>query len=67
MKKHPCEKIRAGKYLYRGYILSKIPYYEPEQRDVWEGVNSITNEGGFHAYTKRAIKNLIDIDLSNKN
>lgn len=33
----PCKKIKAGKYKYRGWIISCVGYYEPEERCVvWE-------------------------------
>jgi hypothetical protein len=61
---YSCKKIKAGKYEYRGWVISRVGYYEPERRVCWEGVNPITNCGDFHGYSKKQIKELIDISLS---
>ena len=60
----PCKKIRAGKYEYRGWIISRVGYYEPEQRVVWEAYDPNTGCADFHGYSKQEIKWLIDEDLS---
>jgi hypothetical protein len=61
--KFPCKKIKAGTYEYRGWIISSVGYYHPEQKVCWEGVDPETQSGDFHGYSKRQIKNLIDKDF----
>jgi len=61
---YPCKKIRAGKYEYRGWIISSVGYYEPERRVCWEGYDPDTGCGDFHGFSKREIKWLIDESLS---
>ena len=63
-RRFPCKKIRAGKYEYRGWIVSCVGYYEPEQRVCWEAYDSKTGCGDFHGYSKQQIKWLIDESLS---
>lgn len=53
-------KIKSGEYLYKGYRIVCIGYYEPEHRIVWEAENLETGCGDFHAYTKREIIDFID-------
>lgn len=60
----PCKKIRSGKYEYRGWIISRVGYYEPERRVCWEAVDLETNHGDFHGFSKKEIKWLIDDYLS---
>lgn len=60
----PCKKIRAGKYEYRGWIISSVGYYEPEGRVCWEAVDPKTNYGDFHGFSKKQIKWLIDNYMS---
>lgn len=36
MSKHVAKRISAGHYIYRGYKVYCIGYYEPEHRVVWE-------------------------------
>jgi hypothetical protein len=61
---YPCKKIRAGKYQYRGWVISRVGYYEPEQRVTWEAYDPKTGCADFHGFSKREIKALIDTDLS---
>lgn len=61
---YPCKKIRAGKYQYRGWVISRVGYYEPEQRVAWEAYDPKTGFADFHGFSKREIKALIDTDLS---
>ena len=62
-KDFPCEKIRMGKYKYRGWIISSVGYYPPEHCIVWEGYDPVTGFADFHAFSKKAIKRLIDASL----
>ena len=59
-----CKKIKAGTYKYRGWIIQCVGYYEPERRVVWEGYDPETGCADFHAFSKKAIKRLIDDSLS---
>ena len=59
----PCKKIRAGKYLYRGWIIVCIGYYHPEKRVVWEGYDPESGNADFHGFSKAEIKMMIDDDL----
>lgn len=63
-KVFPCKKIKAGKYKYRGWIISCVGYYEPERRVCWEAIDPETTCGDFHGYSKKEIKRLIDDYLS---
>jgi len=60
----PCKKIRAGQYEYRGWIISCVGYYEPDQRVCWEAYDPKTGFADFHGFSKREIKWLIDYDVS---
>lgn len=55
-----CKRIKAGKYLYRGWLISSVGYYEPEKRVCWEAYDPKTGWSDFHGYSKREVKSLID-------
>ncbi len=55
-----CEKIRAGKYWYKGFYIIRHGYHQPSQRVVWEGVDCETGDAEVHAYTKRDVIYHID-------
>lgn len=55
-----AKKIRKGKYLYRGYEITRIGYYPPDQKTVWEAVDPQTNCGEFHGFSLREVKYWID-------
>lgn len=62
---HKAKRIRAGKYIYRGYEIYCCGYYPPEQRVVWEAADE--NGCGFaHDYSLKGVKKLIDLDLDKK-
>ena len=61
---YPCKKIRAGKYEYRGWIISSVGYYHPEHCVCWEGYDPKTGHADFHGFSKKEIKWLIDYSLS---
>ena len=63
-KDFTCEKIRAGKYKYRGWIVSSVGYYHPQHCVVWEAYDPETGCADFHAFSKKAIKRLIDDSLA---
>ncbi|MBR5297444.1 MAG: hypothetical protein IKU29_06225 [Parabacteroides sp.] len=58
-----AKKIRRGKYIYRGYIITCIGYYPPEQKTVWEAEDE--NGYGFaHSFSLRDTKRLVDESLN---
>ena len=61
---HPCRKIKSGKYLYRGQVITRIGYYEPDQRVVWEAYDKETGHADYHGFSKAEVKRHIDADLS---
>jgi len=58
--KYIATKIRSGKYLYRGYVVSNLGYYQPEQKVVWEAHDESTGEAVAHGYTKKEVLLAID-------
>lgn len=60
-----CRKIRAGKYEYKGWIISCVGYHEPDQKVCWEAYSPTTGQADYHGYSKRMVKALIDADMSN--
>ena len=57
------KRIRAGKYLYKGYEITAI-YHEPDHCVWWEGVNLETNCADYHYLTLRQVIKHIDEDES---
>lgn len=55
------KKIRPGKYLYKGYVITNHGYYPPDKRVWWEAVNIKTGCADHHSNTKSGVKHLIDI------
>lgn len=68
MTKHRAKRIRAGKYLYRGVVITSVGYYPPEQRVCWEGCLDIEGRycGDYHGFSLAEVKALIDSDLDNR-
>jgi hypothetical protein len=62
---HKAKRIRAGKYIYRGYEINCCGYYPPEQKVVWEAVDEY-GCGFAHNYSLKGVKKLIDLDLDKK-
>ena len=60
--KHQAKRIRAGKYIYLGYVINCIYNYEPEGRDVWECVDQ-NGEGFGHSYRLRDAKRQVDLEI----
>ena len=57
-----AKRVRKGKYIYRGYTITCIGYYPPEQKTVWEAEDE--NGCGFaHSFSLRDTKHLIDESL----
>lgn len=57
---YPCKKITNGKYKYRGWIVASVGYYPPDHCVVLECYDHETGCADFHAFSKKAIKRLID-------
>lgn len=60
--KYRAKRIRAGKYVYRGYVINCIRYYEPEGQDVWECVDQ-DGEGFGHSFRLRDAKRQVDLEI----
>ena len=54
------KRIRSGKYLYKGFIITNLGYYPPDKKTVWEAVDPETNEGVAHDFTLKRVKQAID-------
>lgn len=66
MSKHVCKKISKGHYLYRGFQIICVGYYQPEQRVCWEAVDE--NGCGFaHDFSLKGVKFWIDKELDEFN
>jgi len=57
--KHVAHKITSGHYLYRGFFIICIGYYNQEQRVCWEAYDS-RGYGFAHGYTLKDSKRLVD-------
>ena len=57
-------RIRKGSYIYRGYYIECLGYYEPEHRIVWEAVDEHGN-GFAHSYSLKGVKREIDYEIQN--
>ena len=64
--KYRCKKIKAGKYEYRGLIISRFGYHQPDKKVCWEGFDPKTFNTDFHGYSKRQVKKLIDDSFESK-
>ena len=60
---HKAKRIRAGKYIYRGYEIYCCGYYPPERRVVWEAIDEY-GCGFAHHYSLKGVKKLIDQSLN---
>lgn len=58
-----AKRLRAGKYLYKGYVITCVGYYQPERRVVWEAEDEHGN-GFAHSFSLRDTKRLIDDGLN---
>lgn len=64
-KTYKAKRIRAGKYIYRGYEIYCCGYYPPEHRVVWEAVDE-DGCGFAHDYTLKGVKIFIDQSIDEK-
>lgn len=61
------KKISAGRYEYRGYVVTNAGYHQPDHCVWWEASNKENGHADFHAKTKREIKWRIDEYLDRTN
>lgn len=57
-------RIRKGSYIYRGYYIECLGYYDPEHYVVWEAVDEHGN-GFAHSYSLKGVKREIDYEIQN--
>lgn len=57
-------KIRKGSYIYRGYYIECLGYYEPEHHIIWEAVDEL-GCGFAHSYSLNGVKREIDYEIQN--
>ena len=62
---HRCKKIKAGHYIYRGFEVRCLGYFEAEHRIVWECVDEYGCGFG-HSFTLRDCKQQIDWELDSE-
>lgn len=63
-KQHTAKRLSSGHYLYRGFEIICVGYYNPEHRVCWEAVDE--NGCGFaHSYSLKDTKREIDHELGN--
>lgn len=62
MSKYRAKRLSSGEYLYRGFKIICIGYYNPDQHVVWEAVDE--HGCGFaHSFSLRDTKAEIDWEL----
>ena len=59
---HKTKKISKGHYLYRGFEVICVGYYNPEGRVCWEAVDE-NGCGCAHGYSLKEVKMWIDYIL----
>lgn len=60
--KNKAKRMSAGHYIYRGFEVNCVGYYNPEHRVCWEAVDE--NGCGFaHGFSFAMTKRLIDYGL----
>lgn len=62
--RNKAKRLSRGHYLYRGYKITCVGYYEPEHRVVWEAVDE-DGCGWAHSFTLRETKRQIDLFIEN--
>ena len=61
-----AKRLSSGHYLYRGFEIICVGYYQPEHRVCWEAVDE--NGCGFaHSYSLKDTKREIDYELDKNN
>ena len=64
--KHKAKRLSSGHYLYRGFEIICVGYYQPENRVCWEAVDE--NGCGFgQSYSLKETKREIDDELDKTN
>ena len=65
MSEHKAKRLSKGYYLYRGFEIICVGYYEPEHRIAWEAVDE--HGCGFaHSFSLKDTKAEIDWELDSK-
>lgn len=63
--KHKAKRLSKGHYLYRGFEIICVGYYNPDHRVVWEAVDE--HGCGFaHSFSLKDTKAEIDYELDGK-
>lgn len=62
-KKHKAKKLRRGHYLYRGFEIVCVGYYQPEHRVCWEAIDTDGISGFAHSYSLKGSRAEIDYEL----
>ena len=62
-EKHPCKRLSRGHYLYRGFEIICVGYYNPEHHICWEAVDIDGISGFAHSYSLKDTKAEIDYEL----
>lgn len=66
MSEYKHHKISKGHYIYRGFEIVCVGYYNPEHRVCWEAVDEYGN-GFAHGFSLKEVKMWVDEALDNKN
>ena len=64
--KHKCKRISAGHYLYRGFEIICVGYYNPEHRVCWEAVEKDGLSGFGQSYSLKETKKWVDYELDER-
>lgn len=62
-KKHTAKRISAGHYIYRGFQIICVGYYNPDHKVCWEAIDTDGISGFAHSYSLKDTKRLIDYEL----
>jgi len=55
-----AKRISQGEYVYRGFRIHCVGYYEPEHHIAWEAIEESTGEGVARGFSKREVMCEID-------
>lgn len=61
-RKHKAKRISKGHYIYRGFQIVCVGYYEAEHRVCWEAIDD-KGCGFAHSYSLKDTKSEIDYEL----
>ncbi len=65
--KHGAKRLSSDHYLYRGFEIICVGYYNPEHRVCWEAINNDGISAFAHGYSLKEVKMLIDYELDELN